>query len=227
MTTSESKRLTYVTHLPALREFLKTTNSAMSVTDYLKLLIRSKPDALLFRAKELSHQQYEDLLQELLPIADATGIELIISHHLDLAVKYGLPVQLSASECAGMRTDAKARLNGDFLKPPYISVSIHSLIEAKSAISNGTDQLVLGHLFPSRCKPGLAPRTEFDCRRILELAKSHNIPIHGIGGINFRTYPYLSKNYAGIYVMTETMEQTDIAGYTQKWRELIKTTTLK
>lgn len=69
MTTSVSKELTYVTHLPALAKFLKKTNSFISATDYLKELIRSKPNALLLRAKESVPKDYERLLSELLPTA--------------------------------------------------------------------------------------------------------------------------------------------------------------
>ncbi|WP_127059208.1 thiamine phosphate synthase [Veillonella ratti] len=219
------KKLTYVTHLPALYEFLKKSNSTNSATAYLKTLICAKPDNVLLRAKELPVQDYEKLLTELLPIANKAGVQLIVSHHIDLAVKYNLPVQLSVAECieATAQTVTDGVLSQKTLRPTPLpfGVSVHSLLEAKAAITHGADWLVLGHLFPSRCKPGLTPRNTEECRHILELAATHRIPIHGIGGINFTTYPQLPKAYAGICVMTETMEQPDIESYTKKWHEIM------
>lgn len=218
-------KLTYVTHLPALYEFLTKSNTTNSATAYLKTLICAKPDNVLLRAKELSVQDYEKLLRELLPVANKKGVQLIVSHHIDLAVKYDLPVQLSIAECIEMaaQTVTDGVLSQKTLRPTPLpfGVSVHSLPEAKEAITHGAHWLVLGHLFPSRCKPGLTPRNAEECRHILELAAAHRIPVHGIGGINFNTYPGLSKDYAGIYVMTETMEQPDIESYTKKWRKIM------
>lgn len=103
-------KLTYVTHLPALYEFLGKINSPLSPTDYLRALIKSGPDAVLLRAKELSIKEYEDLLTELLPIAKTVGTELIISHHIDLAIKYNLPAQLSVPECLDITAQARQSL---------------------------------------------------------------------------------------------------------------------
>lgn len=217
-------KLTYVTHLPALCEFLKKSNATDSATDYLKTLICAKPDNVLLRAKELSVQDYEKLLIELLPVANKEDVQLIVSHHIDLAVKYDLPVQLSVAECIeAAQTVTGGVLSQKTLRPTPLpfGVSVHSLPEAKAAITHGADWLVLGHLFPSRCKPGLTPRNSEECRHNLKLSATHRIPIHGIGGINFSTYPQLSNDYAGICVMTETMEQTDVESYTKKWREIM------
>lgn len=218
-------KLTYVTHLPALYEFLKKSNATDSATDYLKTLVCAKPDKVLLRAKELSVQDYEKLLTELLPVATKEGVQLIVSHHIDLAVKYDLPMQLSVAECIEVadQTVTAGVLSQKTLRPTPLpfGVSVHSLPEAKEAITHGAHWLVLGHLFPSRCKPGLTPRNAEECRHILELAATHRIPIHGIGGINFNTYPQLPNDFAGICVMTETMEQPDIESYTKKWREIM------
>lgn len=224
-TTQGSMKLTYVTHLPALYEFLGKINSPLSPTDYLRALIKSGPDAVLLRAKELSIKEYEDLLTELLPIAKTVGTELIISHHIDFAIKYNLPAQLSVPECLDITAQAQAEsvLGYKVLMPaPFkFGVSVHSLGEAQKGESQGAKWLVLGHLFPSRCKPGLAPRNSAECQDVLEFAKAHHIPLHAIGGINFNTFSQLPKGFAGIYVMTETMEQEDIYGYTKKWRQLL------
>lgn len=225
MTTSASKELTYVTHLPALHDFLKKSNATISTLAYLKALIRFKPDNLLLRAKELTYEDYEHLLQELLPVAASAEVQLIVSHHIDLAVKHNLPVQLSVEECmnATAQLKPKASIGQTALRPAplQIGVSVHSFPEAQQAITHGAAWLVLGHLFPSRCKPGLSPRNPKECRSILELASARRIPIHGIGGINFNTYPLMPNDYAGIYVMTETMEQADIESYTKQWREIL------
>lgn len=212
-----SQQLTYVTDLPSLREFLDKEESTLTETAYLKALIQSGPDALLLRAKELSPTAYEALLLQLLPYANAAGVQIIVSHHIHLANTYKLLVQISAAECAHM-----VELSNVSANIPKFGVSVHSMSEAETAIEAGAHWLVLGHLFPSRCKPGLTPRTEEECKTILALAHTHNIPVHGIGGINFATYNMLDKSFEGIYVMTETMEQPNIGEYTAQWRQIIK-----
>ncbi|MBS4912911.1 MAG: thiamine phosphate synthase [Veillonella sp.] len=203
--------LTYVTDLPTLREFLVETAPSMTVTSYLKALIQSRPDRLLLRAKELSVSSYEALLLQLLPYTRAAGVELIVSHHMHLASTYNLPVQIGVAEC-------EAILNS---KASNFGVSVHSLGEAETAIAAGAHWLVLGHIFPSRCKPGLTPRSAEECSSILALAQKHNIPVHAIGGINFSTYAKVDEAFAGIYVMTETMEQLHIDEYTAHWRQCL------
>lgn len=213
----QSQQLTYVTDLSALREFLTKEESTLTETAYLKGLIQSGPDALLLRARELSPTAYEALLLQLLPYTKESCVQLIVSHHVHLANTYKLPVQISAAECAHMLD-----LDNMSANVPDFGVSIHSLNEAETAINAGAQWLVLGHLFPSRCKPGLAPRSAKECRSILELAQKHHVPVYAIGGINFTTYASLSKDFAGIYVMTETMEQPDITTYTKQWRHIME-----
>lgn len=211
-----SQQLTYVTDLPSLREFLDKEESALTETAYLKALIQSGPDALLLRAKELSPTAYEALLLQLLPYATSAGVQIIVSHHIHLANTYKLPVQISAAECAHM-----VELSNVSANIPNFGVSVHSMAEAETAIKSGAHWIVLGHLFLSRCKPGLTPRTQEECKDVLTLAHKHNVPVHGIGGINFTTYKMLDKNFEGIYVMTETMEQPNIDEYTTQWRHIL------
>lgn len=233
MITSDCKTpqtlLTYVTDLPTLREFLAETMPSMTVTSYLKALIQSGPDRLLLRAKELSISSYEALLLQLLPYTRAAGVELIVSHHMHLASTYNLPVQIGVAACKtilnGQPVNSSASQHAVSASTSQhalsFGVSVHSLAEAETAIAAGAHWLVLGHLFPSRCKPGLTPRSPEECCSILALAQKHKIPIHAIGGINFSTYEKVDEAFAGIYVMTETMEQLDMDEYTSHWKQCL------
>lgn len=240
MTTFDCKstlQLTYVTHLPTLVQYLttKTVNlSAISpaLVAYLKKLIASRPHHVLLRAKELDSNRYEQLLLALLPAAKAAKVDIIVSHHPALGIRYNLPVQLSISELKSLvqqrmekekesNTLVQQREDKENYSPPLLpipyGVSVHSLSEAQYAKVHQAQWVVFGHVFPSRCKPDLEPRNWEELKAIIQL----QIPTFAIGGIHQDNFHLLPTGLTGICMMKETMEQDDIALYTDKWKKII------
>lgn len=104
------------------------------------------------------------------------------------------------------------------LPVPY-GVSVHSLTEAQYAKAHHAQWLVFGHVFPSRCKPNLPPRDWKELEAIMAL----QIPTFAIGGIHQDNFHLLPPGLAGICMMNETMEQSQVNTYTATWKKLIQT----
>ena len=101
------------------------------------------------------------------------GRPVLVADRLDVAL---------VTEVAGVH------LPGDGLSPDQarrlwptgvISRAVHSVEEVDSAA--GADWLVFGHLFPTRSKPGLAPR---GLALAAEVARRSPVPVVGIGGVD-------------------------------------------
>lgn len=173
---------------------------------YLIKLLESKPDSLLLRAKHLQKEDYEALLLTLLPYAEANGVELLINHQPELARKHNLKVQISVHE-----------LEKDLSNLSF-GVAVHALEEAKLAKAKGAEWLVFGHLFPTSCKVGLAPREMSEFEQIIDLG----VPTYGIGGIKLERLSLLAKGAEGVYIMRDSMVQKEPKTFTKAWRSALE-----
>ena len=64
-----------------------------------------------------------------------------------------------------------------------LSVSCHSLADVQEAIAAGATQIVLGTIFETQCKPGLAGRGLDFVREVCDIA---SLPVYAIGGITLQ-----------------------------------------
>lgn len=250
-----SLSLTYVTHFPAIINFLKHTpydssqvgkpqyvdsqyNNSLGenprynelrysesqyrklaytditlhhVLTYMATLIQSKPQRLVLRAKELNAETYEQVLQFLQPLAINYKVELIVNHHPKLALAYNCPLQVSLAELR--------KLSSAIRNSIPIGVAIHSYEEAQEAIAYHSNWLVYGHVFESRCKPGLTPRSHKTLQQIIDL----RCPTYAIGGIYQHNWQTLPLGLAGVCIMHEAMEQTNPMQYTTQWLHSLQT----
>lgn len=173
---------------------------------YLSRLLETRPDRLILRAKDLDEKSYEALLLELLPQARANGVDLVLNHQIPLARKYGLKVQVSVH---ALEEDLEGLVFG---------VSVHALEEAKKALASGAKWLVFGHVFPTACKLGLAPRAMSELEQIIHLGT----PTYAIGGIKIERLKELAKGLEGVYIMRDSMVQAKPAQFTKAWRSALK-----
>lgn len=194
-------QLTYVTELSAI---------VGEKLPYLKALLATTPDRLILRAKHLSEADYQNLALELLPISQAYGVTLIINHQVNVARALNLPIQVS------FPTSQEADLSG-----LTFGVSVHNYEEGKLAMAKGASWLVYGHLFATSCKAGLAPRS----MAVFEALTKLPLPVYGIGGIKMSNVHKLPKETAGVYVMRDSMVQSDPLAFTKAWRDTLATLT--
>ncbi|SDM82715.1 thiazole tautomerase TenI [Sediminibacillus halophilus] len=85
-----------------------------------------------------------------------------------------------------------------------VGCSVHSLEEATLAQKQGADYAFFGHVFPTKSKPGLAPRGVEQLRSILS---SVSIPVIAIGGIKpGNVNEVMEAGAKGVAVMSGVLE---------------------
>ena len=89
--------------------------------------------------------------------------------------------------------------------------------EAAEAQSLGATYITAGHVFPTDCKKGLAPRgLDF----LKKTCAAVGIPVYAIGGVCSGNYSLVrSAGAAGACVMSGLMTCEDPAGYLERFRK--------
>ncbi len=162
-----------------------------SLAQQLELIAHSpwKPAAVIVREKDLAPVAYRELLWQLRPICRQYGMELIVHGFWQLAAQEGITsLQLPL---ALLRSAEFSRSRRYFQQ---VGTSVHSLAEARKAMSLRADYLVAGNIFPTGCKPGLAGR---GLQFLREVARVAARPVYAIGGIGFDAAELRSLRAAG------------------------------
>ena len=149
-----------------------------------------KPYAILLREKDLDFDKYLTLSIEANQICAAYGVPLISHTHAVPGV-HNLHVPFA------LANEALARKFS-------LSVSVHSLEEARVAEAMGAQFVIAGHIFATGSKPGIPPRG-LDFLR--EICESIHIPVFAIGGITVNNAQQcLDAGAAGICRMSYWMD---------------------
>ncbi len=191
------------------KNMIAVTNRHLVEGDYLdqiRKVIALSPRAMILREKDISHDEYDELLEKVILILNSSEVALFIHSHMDLVSKYkdkysylGLhsPYQVlkeKSEEILEMKNQSKIK----------ISVSCHSIDEVRSSASLGADQVILGNIFETDCKKGLPGKgLEF----LEEAVLSTTVPVYGIGGITKENLPaLLERGAAGGCMMSGFMK---------------------
>jgi thiamine-phosphate pyrophosphorylase len=149
-----------------------------------------KPFAILLREKDLSFDKYLTLSHEANRICAAYGVPVISHTHAVPGIqKLHVPFALASEELA---------------REFALSVSVHSVEEARAAEVMGARFVIAGHVFATGCKLGIAPRgVDF----LRETCENVRIPVFAIGGITVENAQQcLDAGAAGIGRMSYWME---------------------
>lgn len=175
------------------------TNQKLCKDDFLNRIsemARGTPHAILLREKDLSQAEYENLAVKVSKICAKNKVSLIINQNIETALKLNLEnIQLSMDQLRNHEKEIK-----EFKQ---IGASIHSVNEAKEAEKLGATYLIAGHIFPTDCKKGVAPRGLFFLK---EVCNSVEIPVFAIGGITKdKLENILNTGAKGLCIMSEAM----------------------
>lgn len=153
------------------------TNRHLCRGDYLTQIEKVTslhPRSLILREKDLSEADYAVLAEQVLRICDRNKVPCFLHSHVELARKMNCPrIHLSIP---GLRENC-GRLDG----MREISVSCHSLADVKEAVRAGASQVLLGNIFETDCKKGLAGKG-LDFLR--DISAGSPVPVYAIGGIS-------------------------------------------
>jgi thiamine-phosphate pyrophosphorylase len=139
--------------------------------DTLTNVLTRKPQAVIFREKDLEHDEFLCQAKQSLDLCREQNIPFFINSNLDIARKLGVD---SVQVPFELLTQATAK---EF---KTVAVSVHSTSEAVQAEKLAASLLIAGHIFPTLSKPDLPPRG-LDFLR--EVCNAVNIPVYAIGGI--------------------------------------------
>lgn len=153
------------------------TNSALCKEDFLTRITsicKAGPKFIILREKTLNKSAYRTLAEQCMDICNTHGVKLVLHTHTDTALALGVTaIHLPL---------AILRQNRQKLKNfTTVGTSVHSIQEAVLAEQLGATYLIAGHIFPTNCKAGLAPRGISFLKNILNVS---HIPVYPIGGIH-------------------------------------------
>ncbi len=100
-----------------------------------------------------------------------------------------------------------------------VSQSTHSAAIIQRAANLGLDFVLFGHIFPTKSKPGLAPRT---CEEIRAAVDKH-IPVVALGGISLSNISQLPKGFAGIAAISlfENVTASQMEALRKEWSDYV------
>ena len=138
--------------------------------------------ALILREKDMDRQDYRELAGRIQKICRETSVKMFVHSDISAAEYAGCAnVHFSMEHFKQMcseQADAIKRLD-------CVSVSCHSVEEAVYAAGAGADQIVLGTIFETQCKPGKIGAGLDFLKQVCVAVRKVNleVKVYAIGGI--------------------------------------------
>lgn len=183
---------------------LCVTDRKLCGDDFLSRLARIavlRPAGIILREKDLGEVEYEALARQVLECCGKTP--LVIHGHPKVARDLGC-MQLHLPLCQLEALSAKSRAGWS-----QLSASCHSLEEARRAVGFGCTRIVVGHVFDTRCKPGVPPR---GLAFLQSVCAEVAVDVYAIGGITpGRMAAVREAGAAGACMMSGFMQADDVS----------------
>ncbi len=187
-----------------MSDILCVTSRRLCREDFLVRLERiaaAGPAALILREKDLPEQDYRELGRQVLEICRRHGVPCIL--HAFPRVARELDHPLLHMPLSGLVAMGEGERRGF----STLGASCHSAEEVRLARELGCTYVTLGHIFPTACKAGLAPR---GLEVLGEVCRGVSIPVYAIGGITPERFaPVCRAGAAGVCLMSSLMETPD------------------
>ena len=185
-------------------KLIVVTNRHLCKGDFLAQLAKVlalKPCAIILREKDLGYDEYKALAIKVKTLCDGNSVPMFVQTYIDLAKELKCGLHLSFENWQAQQDALALAKQNELTK---ISVSCHSLEEAQKAEAKGADQIVLGTIFATNCKPGKeGAGLEF----LQDVCQSCNKPVYAIGGIKEENLQsVLDAGAAGGCMMSGFME---------------------
>lgn len=137
-------------------------------------IVAARPAAVILREKTLEPDVLKSLAVQIAGVCATHDVPFVLNGPLELALELG---------CTAVHAPLPAlRAATPDLRRTFASLgtSVHSVDEAREAVRLGATRLIAGHVFPTDCKAGLAPRGLSFLRAVCAAV---NVPVYAIGGI--------------------------------------------
>lgn len=189
----------------------RTLIGSRSLSQVINAVVEGGADTIILREKDLLPSELYKIASKAMEICRGSKTKLFINSSVEVAL---------AADADGVHlgfgslpVDAVRRL----LPRKIIGVSVHTLEEAETAQSMGADYVLAGHVFPTNSKAGQPGR---GLQFINQLSTQLQIPLIGIGGINYRNASdVVHAGAAGIAIMSAVMESVNITDTIRRFRK--------
>ncbi len=143
------------------------------------------------------------------------GAALFVNERVDVALAVGARgVQLGEQS---LRPSEARAIAGDRL---LIGRSVHDVDGALAAARDGADFVLAGHVYPTRSKPGLAPR---GVAFVAEVVRACPMPVVAIGGVTpERVAEVLAAGAWGVAVISGILAADDPAAAAAAYRRAME-----
>lgn len=160
---------------------------AKSEDAYIKAILESSADLIIFREKWANKYQALELIHRIQTTINLNETTLIINHHHQLALEIGI-INLHFSFTDYQSKERWIRsLRAQNIK---CSVSIHNLEQLHAIDETLVDYLLVGTIFDTVCKPGVKT---LGCEGLREIVEETELPVIAIGGIKNTNIHLLEK----------------------------------
>lgn len=179
--------------------------------EQIKKVAEARPLAIVLREKDLSLEEYRELVGKVSKMCrEVEGSRLIIHNFYELILEdeTDLANELSylhmplwkLEELYNNQPDEYARLREKLVG---LGASCHSVEDAKLAEKLGCTYIIAGHIYNTDCKKGLEGRGLGFLRDVVEAV---SIPVYAIGGITPENINDVRNNGAsGACIMSSSM----------------------
>ena len=148
----------------------------------LEKCVALHPYAMILREKDMDRQDYRELARHIQVMCREASVKMFVHSDISVAEYAGCGnVHFSMEHFKQMceeQADVIKRLD-------CVSVSCHSMEEAVNAVRAGADQIVLGTIFETQCKPGKMGAGLSFLKEVCRAAHTVNptVKVFAIGGI--------------------------------------------
>ncbi|MBQ7944569.1 MAG: thiamine phosphate synthase [Lachnospiraceae bacterium] len=191
------------------------TNRKLCEEDFLtriERIAKAKPRGIILREKDLSREEYKILAKEVMFICEKYNVSCILHSFVDVAIELqARAIHLPLDRLLQLRDDEKAKFK-------VIGASCHSMQDAIRAKEAGCTYIVVGHIFETDCKKGLAGR---GLGFLQEVCECVDIPVYAIGGITSENIGSVREVGAvGVCIMSGLMRCEEPEKYLANMKEI-------
>lgn len=190
------------------------TNRKLCENNFLekiRKICEQHPTAIILREKDLLEEEYEELSKKVISICNQYDVCCILHTFVEVAKRLHHPyIHVPIPILKTMRKEDRGFFQ-------MIGTSCHFVEDVKIAEELGCTYIIAGHIFPTDCKKGLAPR---GISFLMEICKETALPVYGIGGMNARNFSYLKQTKAaGGCIMSGFMKCNNVGKYMNELRK--------
>lgn len=170
---------------------IAVTNRRLCTRPFLRQMetvLEARPHAVILREKDLPENEYRMLACQLMALCDAASVPCYLhGQYVEAALQLGCPnIHMGIAQLQSLHAIENDEGGNPLAAFEGISVSCHSVPEARLACDLGATSIVLGTIFETECKPG---KRGAGLDFLAEACRAVPIPVFAIGGITPERMP--------------------------------------